>query len=676
MAFHILGGILVFIIWRIAGMPSPGVLGRLIPLAWLTAGIVYGRGNPSKASVQLLGISLLLCMFWAAGPGMFIISASSALLALFPGLIKVSRRRLGILMAVIPLAPLILILVPFTGDEPHYARITEELFPGGDGSFQDYYHQAGDPGGGFRHHQSLYPAMMLPGYPGGITGIRLMNMLFALGAVTALSRTLRDSGFRKWRELSLLALLTMPGSGVLGLVYPGWLAVAVFVSAVYMFLRDRRSVWVLAAAVVLVLLKIRFAGLSLGLLLALMLEYRGRKRANIALLLLSFAAAGLLFDLVFLGGRVFWVRYGNIEFLRTVLVQPLYRSSHLLLAMFSTLLDIESGLLWKAPWVLAALAGLPALRRERRYLFRWLGLPGLLYLLVLIYWTGMNWSGMPTPAGRMLLPLLPLLLASLGMVMKRAGVRVLVWLSMAAGAVYYCHPLLRMNHADGTDALVSSLAGTAASLTGWLPSAVRFDLPVFLFWGLFSAAVVWMIARRSGKTAYMLAAGFGLLCLAAGTPVTRWEAEDLPSSMKDFCQFYPRDTDPEERKYWMFSAQRMLRLHRREDAIRIPVHRHLGDQAEVEITYRSLGEGRGPGIRLSCGGWSDSLFSISNMRQPPAWTTRIRDASLERRPENLRELRWSLKMPVSADTLLIEIIPAAGPDHDLHGIYLDAVTVR
>lgn len=676
MVFHILGGILLFIVWRIAGMPSPGMLGRLIPLAWLTAAIMYGRGNPPAASVQLLGISLLLCLFWAAAPGMYTVASSSALLALFPGLLKVSRRRLGILMALVPLAPMVLLLVPFTGDEPHYARISEELFPGGEGRFEEYQQQSGDPEEGFRHHQSLYPALMLPGYPGGVTGVRLMNMLFALGAVTVLSRTLRNSGYRKWRELSIIALLTMPGSGVLGLVYPGWLAVGVFISGVYMFLRGRRSIWILAAAGVLVLIKIRFAGLSLGLLLALVLEYRGRKRAAIAFILLSAAVAGLLFDLVLLGGRVFWVRYGNVEFLRTILVQPLYRSSHLLLALSSTLLDIESGLLWKAPWVLAGLAGLPALRRERRDLFRWLGLPALLYLLMLVYWTGMNWSGMPTPSGRMLLPLLPLLLASLGMVMKRAGVRVLVWVSMAAGAVYYCHPLLRMNHADGTDALASILAGPAGSLTRWVPSAVRFSLPVFLFWAALSAVVVWMIARRSRRTGYVLAAGFGLLCLAGGTPGTRWEAEDIPASMKDFCQFYPRGTEPEQRKYWMFSTQRMLRLHREEDAVRIPVHRHRGDLAEVEITYRSLGEGRGPGIRLTCGGWSDSLFSVSNMREPPAWTTRIRTAALERRPENLRELDWSLEIPVTADTLLLEVIPADPPDHELHGIYLDAVTVR
>lgn len=676
MGFHVLGGILLFITWRIAGMPSPGVLGRLIPLSWLITAIVYGRGDRPDASLQLLGISLMLCLFWAAAPGMFIISSSSALLALFPGLMKVSRRRLGLLMAVVPLAPMILVLVPFTGDEPHYARITEELFPDAAGRFQEYQLQAGDPGGGFRHHQSLYPALMLPGYPGGVTGIRLINVLFALGAVTIISRTLKNSGFRKWRELSLLALLTMPGSGILGLVYPGWLAVAVFVSGVYMFLKGGRKFWVLVAAGALVLIKIRFAGLSLGLLMALLLEYRGRRRLTIALFLLSIAVAGLLFDLVFLGGRVFWIRYGNVEFLRTVLVQPIYRSSNLLLALLSTLVDIESGLLWKAPWVLAGLAGLPALRKERRELFRWLGLPGLLYLLVLIYWAGMNWSGMPTPAGRMLLPLLPLLLASLGMVMKRAGVRILVWISMAAGAVYYCHPLLRMNHADGTDALASSLAGAAGSLSAWVPSVVRFSLPVFLFWTLASAAVVWMIAARRGKTGYVLAAGFALLCLAGGTPRTRWEAEDIPPSMKDFCQFYPRETEAEQRKFWIFSTQRMLRMHREEDAVRIPVRLDPGELAEVEIAYRSLGEGRGPGIRLTCGSWSDSLFSVSEMLEPPVWTTSIREVALEKRPENLRELRWNLEMRVAADTLLLEVIPAEGPENDLHGIYLDAVTVR
>ncbi|MBN2586724.1 MAG: hypothetical protein JXA64_00835 [Candidatus Fermentibacteraceae bacterium] len=676
MLFHGMGAVLVFAVWRLTGMPSPGTLGRLIPLAWFITAIVSGRESVSAASAWLLGAFLILATFWASSPPMFIISSSCGLAALFPGLLRVSRTRLGLLTAMIPLVPLVLLLVPFTGDEPHYAWITESIFPGDGDAFSGYAYQRGDTVEGISHHQSLFPALMLPGYPLGMEGLRLVNILFALAATIFMSMILRSSGSPRWRELSLLGILMVPGSAVLGLVYPGWLALAVFLLGIHMFLSGGRRVWVVAAAAVLVLLKMRFAGISAGMLTALVLETRGRRRWTLPIVLAGLAVAGLLFDLVFLGGRVFWVRYGNAPFLKTVLLQPFYRYPDMIVSAFSTLVDVESGLLWKAPWVLAALAGLPVLRRENRRLFRWLGIPALVYTVFLVLWAGVNWSGMPTPAGRMLLPLLPLLLASLGKVWDRRGTAVLVWVSLAVSAAQFCHPLLRFNYADGTDNLMSMLAGPLSGIYAWLPTAVRFRLPAFAIWTLLSALVIWFVHRRSRVTEYAIAAGFGFLCLLGGMPRTDWEAEDIPSSMMDFCTLYPAENEPESRAYWLFSRERMLLLSGRGDRVRIPLNAAGGEAVTVTVSFRGAGSGEGPGLRASCGGWSDSIFAVSEVMEPPVWTTLIRDTRLEGKPENLRELTWRITVPAVCDTLILTPIPEAGRRSGCGGIYLDEVSIR
>ena len=678
MVFHALGSLVVFLLWRIAGMPAPGTLGRLIPLAWLITAILSVKEGIPRWSPAILFLFALLAVFWAAAPPMFLLASSCALAGLFPGLLRISERRLGIVMAVLPLVPLILALVPFTGDEPHYAEITESLFPGGGERFTAFAGQAGDPGSGFRHHQSLFPALMTPGYPLGISGMRTVSLIFAIAAGAVISRLLMVSGISMYRRLAAIGLLTLPGSSVLGLLYPGWLAVAVFSFAAWTAVRGGRKVWVLAAAFALVLIKIRFIGISVGLLLALIMDMRGRRRFTIPLLLAALAAAGLLFDRVFLNGGVFWVRYGNWEFVRTVLVQPIYRYSELMVAFLSTLLDAESGLLWKAPWVLAAIAGMPLLRRDNRRVFRWLGLPSLFYLLFLVYWAGHNWSGMPTPAGRMLLPLLPLLLASLGKVMERRGTRMLVWISIALSAVYLCHPLLRFNYADGTDALFSAITGPGSALSSWIPSAVRVSVPVFAGWTAAAAAVTWMIYRGKRASEYFITALIGILCLMGGSSRSTWEAEDIPSRMRSFCSIYPSDAEPESRKYWFFSRERMLRLSGPGDAVFLPVARQGDDTLTVDIRFRSLAEGdNAPGISVSCGTWADSLYAVSEVMDPPGWVGIIRDTRLETRPENLREMRWTLEVPAECSTLVVRGLPADPPGTGgMQGIYLDEISTR
>ena len=454
---HLAGSVLVFLFWRLAGLPSPGVLGRLIPLAWFVTAIVSRKGDVSKSTLTLLTVFMLLSLFWTAGPSLGILAASAGFLGIFPELLRVSRRKYGILMAMIPLVPMVLVLVPFTGDEPHYASITEDLAPFGENGFEEFSRQEGDPAGDVTHHQRFFPALLTPGYFLGQTGLRIMSLLFALAALVFLSILLKKYRFEKRRELTVLAMLLIPGSSLLGLVYPGWLALAVFLGAALLSESRRSTLWVLVASAVLVLIKLRFAGISAGLIAAHVITSHGKKRARLPLIIIAIGAAGILADLLLLEGRIFWVRYGNVEFLHTLVIQPVYRSGQLLLSAASVLVDQESGLLWKAPWVIAAGAGLWELKKKHRNLFIWLGLPALFYLAGLLYWAVDNWHGMPTPAGRMLLPVLPVLTASLGCSMKRRGVSILIWISLALSAVYFTWPALRFNHADGSDILLTSI---------------------------------------------------------------------------------------------------------------------------------------------------------------------------------------------------------------------------
>ncbi|MBD3277628.1 MAG: hypothetical protein GF388_04950, partial [Candidatus Aegiribacteria sp.] len=525
---HFAGAILVFLFWRLGGLPSPGILGRLIPLSWFITALISGKGRVRKSTLFILSAFCMLALFWTAGPFLGIAAASAGLLGIFPELLRVSVRKYGILMAMIPLVPMVLVLVPFTGDEPHYASITEDMAPFGESSFHRYSSQAGDPTSQVTHHQRVFPALMIPGYLFGPAGLRIVNFLFALAALVLLSRLLEKYRIKGRRELTVMAMLLLPGSSVLGLVYPAWLALAVFMGAVLLSESRRSTLWVLTASAALVLVKLRFAGLSVGLITAHLITVSKKKRMRLLVAITAIGAAGLLADLVLLGGRVFWVRYGNIEFFHTLLVQPLYRSGQLALSAASVLVDQEGGLIWKAPWVIAALAGLWELRKKHRHLFHWLGLPALFYLAGLLYWAVDNWHGMPTPAGRMLLPVLPVLIASLGCAMKRRGVRILIWISLALSAVYFTWPSMRFNHADGSDVLLTRLVGAHGGLVRWLPSGVRPDVPVFAAAIALCAALVWMIRRNWRYTVHFMSSFLVLFCFLGGSKDQTWEAEDIP----------------------------------------------------------------------------------------------------------------------------------------------------
>jgi hypothetical protein len=678
MLFHLLSSIVVFSLWRITGMPSPGILGRLIPISWMIAAIVFGKGGIPRLSLYIMVVFVLLSFFWAVSPAVEVISAACAFAGIFPGLLAISSRKFGILLASLPILPMVLILIPFTGDEPHYASITENLISPEAELFSSYERQSGDPEGGFTHHQSFYPALMIPGYPLAVPGLRGMNILFALAALAAMLAVFRDTGVPDWRRLTVLGFLLIPGSALLGLVYPGWLSLAVFLSAVYTAINYRSRIWIIIAALFLVLIKFRFSGISIGLLAALVIETKGRKKLILPVIFACLAAVGLLFDLLLLDGRIFWVRYGNTAFLSTILHQYVYRAHEILLAVSSTLVDIESGLLWKAPWVLAAVAGLPLLKRRNGRLFLWLGLPALFYYVLLIFWAIGDWSGIPTPSGRMLLPLLPVLLASLGYMLKRREVRILVWISLGISALMFVYPLFRFNCADGTDVLLSSIAGSASNVYELLPSAVRFNFSVFASWTAFSVLLIVMLARGSRYFSWALASAAMLLCLWGGMNRISWEGEDIPSEYRQFCSYYPETREYDLRKFWFFSREMMLRLSSPDDAIILPLNGTPGDTLKLTVMHRSLQDGPPAGIAASSGHWSDSVYSCSEAMAVPSWITSLKDTQLPPRPENLREISSVFLIPVTDGTDSVVLTPLGmdGEHGRFHGVYVDRITIR
>ena len=674
--FHIAAAISIFAVWRLFGMPAPGSLGRLVPLSWFITGLIFGKGRASKLSPLLLVVFLVLSLMWAVSPAVEVLAVSFGLLGVFPGLLAVSRKQAGILRAMVPLIPLIF-LVPFGGDEPHYVTITEDFVSPGAGEFGNMRHQPGDPSENIPHHQIFYPALMIPGYPFSIAGVRGMNLLFALIAVMILSGIFKKNGLNDWKYVSVLGILLIPGSAILGLVFPGWVALLFFLFGVRMADSPRRTFWIVSVSIILVLIKFRFVGISAGLLIALIISTEGKRKIMFPAMLAGLVILGLLADLLLLDGRIFWVRYGNVAFLKTIIIQPVFRIPEILLAAGSSLVDIESGILWKAPWILAGLAGLPLLRKKHPDLFLWLGLPAILYFFSLIFWSTNAWAGMPAPSGRMLLPLMPVFLASLGCMLKDRRVRFLVWLSLGISAIYFAYPALRFNHADGTDALVSLIGGQYSSVTEWIPSAVRFNLPIFAGWLALTGLSVWLLVKRNRYSIFIIGIPLLLLAFVSGQNRITWEAEDIPTEYRSYCSIYPESIDIGSRLYWIFSREKMLLMSNPEDAVILPIPENCDDTIRVFVALRSLQSGPIPGIELSCGDFRDSIYVSSGIMERPEWVGFIKNRELEPVPENLEEIL--VRFTLVADTNdIIRISPLSVGDEygEGHGIYLDRIEFR
>ena len=684
--FHATAAVTVFLAWRVLGMPFPGTLGRLIPLELALTAVIIGRRPLSELSPLFLGCFLLTALFWASGPAMLLLAAISGVLAAFPGMLAAAEGRAGMLRALLPIAPLIILLTLFTGDEPHHATITESFVAPGAGRFGNLTEQQGDPTEGTTHHQQLYPLLLVPGYPLGIPGVRLLNLLFAAGAALLLVRLLAREGMEETlaRRTAVLGMLLVPGIGILGLVYPGWCALLLFTAGVLIGSGERswgkRLVWIFLVSFLLFMLKTRFAGLSIGLIAALSVTSRGWRRWSIPMAAVAGVLCLLVLDAALLDGRLFLVRYGNSLTFRYLFTNISRHFPAVALGALSSLVDGESGLLWRAPWILAALAGFPALWRRSRRLLLWLGLPALSYLAMLFLWLPMDWASAPTPEGRLLLPAVPVLLASLGFMLRERSTRILVWVSLAVSAAYLAFPSLRFNFFDGTDSLMTALWGRFCGLVEWLPSQVRPRLATYVAWTIWAAILIGLCAFRRGKLlpAGLMATALGIGIIAAH-PRTDWEGEDIPPDLRSFCVDYPEARDPSDRKHWISTIQRMLLMNDPRDSVMLPVRAGEGDRVEVSVRFSSIRDaGPVPGIALSCGAGAESLMIASEHFEEEVLQRRDSLIALPWTAGYFGEMTAVFSLCAGTPPCTLTIIPlGVDPPHGpAHGIYLDRVEVR
>ena len=679
--FPLFAGILVFAVWRITGMPAPGTHGRLVPLAWALLSLVSGRLRVQRLSVLFLTMFVLLSVFWRTGRVVELLAVSFAVLGMLPAMLSLAGKGIwGPARAAVPLFLLSVLLVPFEGDEPHYGALTEDLAGGGSEVFGEPGGQTGDMEGGESHHTKAFPLLLLPGYPLGVIGVRTVSFLMALASSVLLALIYRRANVPSGGKLALMGMVLLPGAGILGLLYPGWLALGLFCAGALWGMKGRLGLpIVILVTLVLTAIKFRFFFLGAGLFLVWFIRLPSQWKFRALALVIGGAAMVLVADFFLLGGNLFWNRYGNTGVIMLVWTNITQRTGSLVLAPFAALLDIEAGLIWKAPWLLLSFAGIPELRRRFPDLFLTLGLPSLIYIAVLFLWMPAGWHGLPTPPGRFFIPLLPFMLASASMLLHKPAAKVLLWLSLMVTALCIADPWLRFNHADGTDALVKLFSGGSHSLTAWLPTQVRPALPPFLIWGAFFSSLIILVKRtRWGVLFALLAASIAVGSVVRTAP-SSWEAEDLGACERTGCVIYPSDVDPDRRNYWLFDRQLMLHLEHPSDRITLDIPPGNGDSVTVAIVLRGFAsDTECPGIVISCGSSTFTAFLDSETRPPPSWVSMFRRGrEIDRIPENLADTTLSCVLcNEQGNPLVIEPVPWADDQGLLFGLYLDRIEVR
>ncbi len=677
----------VFLAWRVLGMPLPGAGGRLLPLTWALAGIpLWERRFPRTAMVFLCAFAVLAPLWSLHRAVLLLAGACAAAGALAVAAEGASGGRVRLVLSLLALGPVLLASVPFTGDEPHYAALSESIIEDGDLDETDNLHfadpvagvsrQLGSLSGSVSHHQPLMALLVAPGLPWGAAGMRAASLALAAIAALLLAEVLRRSGCARPCGAAFLACALMPGLGILGTLYPGWVAAGLLCLGVWGGLRGGRAGgWALAIAILLMpLLKLRFAPLSLGLFAALLTYSRPRRRKWLLLAAAAGAVGALAADRVLLGGSLFWIRYGNFGALLALLHRTGAAAAHIAGAPLAALVDAEVGLIPRAPWVVAGLAGLAALWRRRRRAALWLGLPSALYVVVLFVWLPRTWHSMPTPAGRMMLPVVPLLAASAWQILRAGGGRrLLVFLSLGAAGAYVAAPELRFNLADGTDALLSALVGAEAA-AGALPSIIRPAALHLAAAAMATAALVWAAASAPRRLPAALLISAGLVAAAGGVAAEGREAEDLGPEMRRGCSLYPSSPDPFLRYFWFGGQQRMLRMGHRRDLLMLPVPPGA-DTVRVTLTARAMAE-EGVPVVVACGGDTRRLLLRSGFQEAPDWVRgvrRRRELRVARQPGNLRDTVVTAVLPATGDSVYVGI--ERSPDSP-GGLYLDRVLVE
>jgi hypothetical protein len=437
------------------------------------------------------------------------------------------------------LAPYVITAVSTAGDEHVYLLDTVSLLTDRDvdiannaaqGDYAQFYWGRATPER-WQGRFVGFPSLLLPGYAllrWALPHYPLAGRLGATWTIALFAALLTVQVYRLCRELGLSRPAALWGWIVLALtppvltnashIYPELPAAWAVVWGVRALRRVPVRPWralagVAAAAAFVVLLKTRYASLSVGLLggaaAALIV---GRAIGPLVVLGAgTVAAVGVL-----LGTRL-RALLSLVPPWPKLVEAALHWDRYRTVALIGLFADQEFGLLFHAPHYVLAAVGLPLMwRRRPRAALALVGLVGF-YLLVLVQHRWIQWDAGWTPPPRFLVVVAPLLVPLVAEVFERRRGRALaaantVWLvwSGASAFVLALLPFWRYNGLIGRATLLQHVGGRLGlDLARFLPS-LRAPTPWTWAVLVLGALVVAGVARRSARSGHRGVRSWGL----------------------------------------------------------------------------------------------------------------------------------------------------------------------
>ncbi len=631
MVHSLLFSVWMFVLWKVCGMPSPGFAGRLLPAAWLFTALLSGRSSAGRWFMPFAALFTVAAWFWMIWTPGWYMAAAVAVAGMITAGITNSRQTGSVIRGILPVLLVSVLIADVNSDEVRFAEIACETTGIQSDAFGESHLRAGDLSSETGHHTPVYPVLISPGLMAGDQGLRIIPVAITLGSAVLLS------GFAG-PVAALVSALLYPGFSTLGLAFTGWLAMGLFLLTISVKKKNTALLLRLAVVILLVSLKMRYAGLAFGIILAEYASLTPRKGKWLfpAIFVLSVISL-LALDRYVLGGGLFWARYGNVEALKLIWINVFHRPMETLNNLGWSLFDPEAGLFFRAPWTIAALFGLPAVREKSPALFSRLIIPSVFYWLTLVVWLGSGWHGLPAPAGRMFLPLVPMFAAGLREVWNKRETRLLIAVSIAISGIAAVFPQARANFADGTDTILS-LLGSQSGFSMVRSNPLNLFLPVL--------AVIAMLAamKRKGNSTGIAAMVIFTISFLTGIPGKLQEAEDLGGDTIQCALLYPRDPDPVIRYFWFTGKEILVEFSRPEHSIL------LRGAAEADTLFIEASSSGGTLMAgETCIHVSTPLIELPEEYQFMG----RREEELPDLPQNREHLMYRIPVSTSEDTLRI-----------------------
>lgn len=500
-------------------------------LTWLLAWVVWLRVPAFDPYLGAVAVAVLKI----ATLSLFIARGSD---------VRWSANRAAVVAAIVYAMTIPTMLrAPIDGDEPFYLLVTESIVRDVDLDLANQYRslkntasgrtdlvpQLGDPTGPrgeqFSRHEPFLSLLMVPGYvAAGLPGAVATIALFGVLLVRSTLRWMEDEGVPSDGARAVFALFAFapPVLFYATRIWPEVPAAFFFVEAIRGVRAQRMQRW-LPALLGLVLLKLRFLLVAVGLLATMLVAHRRGRWSRRDALRFGLAAVLLLVPL-----GIMWLVSGDatsVHGWQELLPGPLHRYA---IGFFGLLADGMSGVAFQAPFYLLGLYAI-ARWRETPGGFR-VGLAAaLLYVIYLL--PRHEWFGGWAPPLRYLVFLMPVLALGAAAVWDRISRGAIAIVSAATVALVVhgvAYPFRKFHIANGENPAGEWLSALhQADFSRLFPSFVRMNEAAWM--GAAATVVVIVFGVRRYRVdlvvpvvALLLAAGFTF----ARQPGSRVEFED------------------------------------------------------------------------------------------------------------------------------------------------------